>query len=301
MNVRRGLRILAGGILASAAVLESHSNLISSPFSNSINQSNHRQYHSFSQWIKSLLRQLGPQTHVFADTATPSMPKTTPWDWNWDGRGEPTSHTSGASDSSDGHIRRPTCSRHLIFIRHGQYHYADSDVDCHLTPLGRQQLSLTGIRLKELNFPYSIIHYSTMTRAVESTEEVLKHLPDVKAVPSDLLCEGAPYPLEPPLPFYCPTEKDFKEDGQRIESAFKSFVHRPDKSQTRDSYEIFICHANVIRYIVCRSLQLPPEAWIRFTLDHGSITWLVIRSDGRVALRCLGNSGHMPLDKISVQ
>ncbi|OON20462.1 phosphoglycerate mutase family protein, partial [Opisthorchis viverrini] len=171
-------------------------------------------------------------------------PKVTPWDWNWDGRHPQSSVVQATGDNSDGQLKRNTCSRHLIFIRHGQYHYAESDEECRLTQLGREQLDLTGLRLKHLKFPYSIVHYSTMTRAVESTEEVLKHLPGVKAIPSDLLREGAPYPLEPPLPYYRPTAEELKRDGDRIETAFKSFVHRPDCGQTRDTYEIFICHAN---------------------------------------------------------
>lgn len=48
----------------------------------------------------------------------------------------------------------------------------------------------------------------------------------------------------------CPQQ--YYEDGARIEAAFRSYIHRADTKQQEDSYEIFICHANVIRYIVCR-------------------------------------------------
>jgi len=43
------------------------------------------------------------------------------------------------------------------------------------------------------------------------------------------------------------------QDGARIEAAFRKFVHRADVDQAEDSYEIIVCHANVIRYFVCRS------------------------------------------------
>lgn len=49
-----------------------------------------------------------------------------------------------------------------------------------------------------------------------------------------------------------------------------------------------------------RALQLPPEAWLRMSLRHGSITWVSITSGGRVALRALGDCGYMPADKLSV-
>jgi len=49
-----------------------------------------------------------------------------------------------------------------------------------------------------------------------------------------------------------------------------------------------------------RALQFPPEAWLRLSLNHASITWLYIRPDGRVGLRTLGDAGFMPPEKISV-
>ncbi|CAH8667795.1 unnamed protein product [Schistosoma rodhaini] len=204
-----------------------------------------------------------------------------PWDWDWDGRNPSNFRTDS---SLQGEIVTPKCTRHLLFIRHGQYYYAKEDSDCHLTGLGRQQLDCTGKRLRELNFPYRKLYYSTMTRAVESAELVLNHLPNVQAEPSDAIREGAPYILEPPLAYYKPTPKDIEEDGSRIELAFRRHIHRADVGQEADT-----------------ALQFPPEAWIRFSLDHGSITWLVIRPDGRVTLRWLGNSGHMPPELISVQ
>ena len=47
--------------------------------------------------------------------------------------------------------------------------------------------------------------------------------------------------------------------GFRIEAAFRKYFHRAESSQKEDSYEIIVCHANVIRYFVCRALQFPPE------------------------------------------
>jgi hypothetical protein len=51
----------------------------------------------------------------------------------------------------------------------------------------------------------------------------------------------------------------FHEDGARIEAAFRKYIHRADVEQKNDSVEIIVCHANVIRYFVCRALQLPAE------------------------------------------
>ena len=62
-----------------------------------------------------------------------------------------------------------------------------------------------------------------------------------------------------------------------------------------------VCHANVIRYFVCRALQLPPEAWLRISLKHASLTILTIGPSGRVSLRCLGEAGHLKPEMLTTR
>lgn len=65
---------------------------------------------------------------------------------------------------------------------------------------GREQAALTGLRLQELTYPYSRVVYSTMTRATETAEIILKKLENVEVIERcDLLREGAPIPPEPPI------------------------------------------------------------------------------------------------------
>lgn len=49
-----------------------------------------------------------------------------------------------------------------------------------------------------------------------------------------------------------PSSQQYYEDGARIEAAFRRYIHRADPKQKEDSVEIIVCHANVIRYFVCR-------------------------------------------------
>lgn len=256
------------------------------------------------------------------------------WDWNWDRREaeslvkplkrHPDYNNNNSNDNNNNNNSnytndvnnnsiiveareeklekaRPTATRHLIFIRHGQYNLnASSDSERYLTKLGRDQAALTGERLKELGLPYSRFVYSTMTRATETANIMKEKMGDVGEVEyCDLLREGAPIPPEPPLGSWKPEKYKFYTDGARIEAAFRKYVHRASPSQEKDSYEVFVCHANVIRYFVCRALQLPPEAWLRISLHNGSMTHLVVRPDGRVALWHLGECGYMPPDKLS--
>ena len=56
---------------------------------------------------------------------------------------------------------------------------------------------------------------------------------------------------------------------------------------------------NSLSFNYCRALQIPPEAWLRMSLYHGSITWITIRPNGRVALKSLGDAGFMPAGKLT--
>ena len=51
--------------------------------------------------------------------------------------------------------------------------------------------------------------------------------------------------------------------------------------------------------VASRSLQLPPEAWLRLSLPHASITHLVFRPNGEVSLRMLGDAGHLPPEMVT--
>ena len=89
-------------------------------------------------------------------------------------------------------------------------------------------------------------------------------MPDVPIEkPDPMLREGAPIRPEPDAGSWHP-DLEYFADGSRIEAAFRKYFHRAAASDTADSYEIIVCHANVIRYFVCRALQIPPEAWLRF-------------------------------------
>ncbi|XP_016143805.1 serine/threonine-protein phosphatase PGAM5, mitochondrial isoform X2 [Sinocyclocheilus grahami] len=235
----------------------------------------------------------------------PAWPTANGWDYNWDKR-DPSSlvngkrkESAGDSGSPDAESSKPKATRHIFLIRHSQYNLkGDGDKERILTPLGREQAEYTGQRLAALGLKYDVLIHSSMTRATETASIISKYLPGVELVSCDLLREGAPIEPVPPVTHWKP-EAVYHEDGARIEAAYRRYIHRADPKQKEDSYEIIVCHANVIRYFVCRALQFPPEGWLRMGLNNGSITWLTIRPSGRVALRALGDSGFMPPDKLT--
>ena len=170
-----------------------------------------------------------------------------------------------------------------------------------LTELGIKQLNKTGKYLhrssryfpdtfKSLGLNYSDVTHSTLIRAIESCSIILNYLPkDITKKFDDDLCEGLPY-----VPIPRRQSLSVAKDYDRIESAFKTYFHRADTEQKSDSHEIIVCHANVIRYFVCRALQVPPAAWLRMSLFHGSVTQISIRATGHVSLKRFSDIGFMP-------
>jgi len=71
----------------------------------------------------------------------------------------------------------------------------------------------------------------------------------------------------------------------------------PERSTELHEYDIVVCHANVIRYFALRALQLPPEAWLRMATFNCSLTYILIRPNGNVSIRLLGDVGHLPMAK----
>lgn len=65
---------------------------------------------------------------------------------------------------------------------------------------------MTGKRLATLNFPYTKMIRSTMTRAQQTADHILSQMkPGTFPIEDDkMLEEGAPYPPEPPIYGYNP-------------------------------------------------------------------------------------------------
>uniref|UniRef100_A0A915Q4N5 Serine/threonine-protein phosphatase PGAM5, mitochondrial n=1 Tax=Setaria digitata TaxID=48799 RepID=A0A915Q4N5_9BILA len=263
-----------------------------------------------------------------ADFSTSSFPSVHPfpqskWDHNWDNREPKFMVDATAYEKADPNIRQnmlneatPTSKRNIILIRHGQYFMDRKDKNyLSLTPLGQEQAKYLGQRLANSGLKFDSVVMSTMTRAEETAKLILNELPPTVTKSDPLLEEGAPFPPEPPSRHWRPKHKlfvlvlvflvecsfclNFATEGSRIEAAFRKYIHRASQKQKNDSWELIVCHGNVIRYFVCRALQFPPEGWLRMSVGHCSITWLVIYPDGCVSVRSVGDVGHLPSEKVS--
>ena len=211
-----------------------------------------------------------------------------PWNHNWDGR-----H----------HLKpRGRKTRYIVLVRHGQYHSEErDDARRTLTEVGHLQADCLAERLSQYHWSPSQITYSNLTRARETAYHIQSYskFMNVQSVVDSKLREGRPHQPVPPAGSGIYSKSEVQRDGSRIDAAFDSYFYRPGPELQKNSYDVIVCHANVIRYFVCRALQLPKEAWIRMAVPHCSITILAIRPTGYVSLKCLGDSGFMPVDLVT--
>lgn len=96
--------------------------------------------------------------------------------------------------------------------------------------------------------------------------------------------------------------------GDRRMLASNTSISALDSCPTRHHYlgpsrtaatQIYVCHANVIRYFLLRALQLDERAWLRLSVAHASIVWISVDHDGYVSCRLVGDAGHLPVEKLT--
>ncbi|KAG5489573.1 hypothetical protein GH5_00449 [Leishmania sp. Ghana 2012 LV757] len=140
------------------------------------------------------------------------------------------------------------------------------------------------------------VHVSDMTRAKQTADLILEAFPADMRRRKDVdpqLRERIPCAVEPVRSFTASAE-----DMRVAEAVFERYFHRPVDSGT--SVEVIVGHGNMIRYLTMRALQLPPEAWLRTSLPHCSVTTITIRGTGHVSLVGMGSYGHLPPDMVTV-
>lgn len=179
----------------------------------------------------------------------------------------------------------------IILVRHGQYHSASSKGLEKLTVLGKRQAKLAAKRLKE-NKRNRIIH-STMPRAVETAAIIKKELRYRGTFQScDLLRECVPgFPKALRKKYGHTDAKKLANHKKQAEGAFRKHF----KSPRRNSVEVLVCHGNVIRYLICRSLKIDTINWRLMDIQQCGISIVEVRSkDPKRVLISHNDVGHIP-------
>lgn len=182
--------------------------------------------------------------------------------------------------------------RTIVLIRHGEYQHGDSSVDeGELVALGRQQSRLVAERLDAMPIEWDSIQASTMSRARQTAEIMSAWFPDLNLTLHDDIREctmatrrqDIMEELEPGEATAC---------EETLEGAFAR-IFRP-ATQGRDEFDIVVCHGNIIRWVVCKVLEVEPEAWLQMSVANCSITVVQVRADRSMKLISFADSGHIP-------
>jgi serine/threonine-protein phosphatase PGAM5 len=179
-------------------------------------------------------------------------------------------------------------SRRVVYlVRHGQYELALGNAGS-LTELGRRQAVETGAWLKATGTTFDSIHVSSILRAQQTAELICAQL-GAPFKSSDLLCEGFPTALE------IEQRKTARADRKRFDAAYPVFFATPLRSST----ELLICHGNIIRYFVCRALQIPVTRWIQMGTNHAGITRIVIKGSGLSGVASFNETSHFTSELVT--
>lgn len=211
-------------------------------------------------------------------------------------------------------------NRILYLVRHGQTNRTSSPFDAlgnGLTDLGREQAELTAQRLSAL--PIDIIHHSPLRRAAETAKVVAAACPDVPVRPARLLQECIPYLPAAFIEWYTTSsDQEVWEKRQNLPSALRPWLNmwaagtewskiEQGMQQARRSFEkyfvpahrstrheVVVCHGNILRYFVCRALNVAEDAWIQTDVHNCGISEILVEPNGRTMLVSHNDTGHLP-------
>lgn len=184
-------------------------------------------------------------------------------------------------------------ARTIVLVRHGHY-TADASIDeaigPGLSPIGVAQAHLAGSRLAGDGTRFDAWYVSPMQRARDTAAAIGSALPTAAYTVVDDLHECTP-----------PTRRrEIMKDGKpesftackaQLDRVFEAYF-RPAAGAERS--ELFVCHGNVIRYLVTRALGVDSEAWLEMSVGHASVTRIRVEPDGRFKVLGVGEVGHLP-------
>lgn len=182
--------------------------------------------------------------------------------------------------------------RTVWLLRHGQ---EASDrpppLGGHLTELGYRQAELTAQRLADI--PFDRIVASSLHRAAETAQIVAARHPQIAIAYTEDLWECTPA-IPPHLAAYLPAlpPETIAANQARLERVYlRYFVEDETPGMT-----LLVCHGNVIRYLLCRALDLPGEEFARFDIFNCGLC----RVDWKTVLgrqvTGVNDAGHLPPD-----
>ncbi|TYZ57010.1 hypothetical protein PybrP1_003276 [[Pythium] brassicae (nom. inval.)] len=229
----------------------------------------------------------------------------------------------------------PPKTKHVILVRHGHYINAHErgapDSQQVLSQMGRQQAEFTGKYLEQLYARAPTRHditvfHSDMTRAVETAHAIGKDVGHCTLSATPLLREGWPgRPYSSLGPVVQPSEQPAaggggraeleRLDAERMELAYQTFFTQSSASsrgrsigdgggvdddddcddEEQFSYQVVVCHANLIRFFLCRAMGVPPTGhWGHLEINHCGVSRVDVSEHRPLKILSVNETGHLP-------
>jgi len=185
---------------------------------------------------------------------------------------------------------------YLYLVRHGIYDRDSTVTDDRsgngLNTLGHEQARLIGARLAQLPIKMTHLVSSEFLRAAQTADDMAPYL---KLVPTrdGSLNECTPSRVSRSIMAGADTADVASCDSTREASWRRWFVPTPD----RDTYDVLVCHGNVIRWTLLRALGADTRAWSNQDSGNCSLTIIAVRPDGSTRLVMYSDVGHIPWAK----
>jgi len=149
----------------------------------------------------------------------------------------------------------------IYLVRHGDYKYrevAPETVGQGLTARGRDQAEAAAIWLAEADSGIRCIRTSDFTRAVETASILASALPLASLEVDPILreCEDV----------------YFKDTNRVPQSAMGTFDALIGPTVSHSGSVVVVCHANLIRYLLCRLLAWTRRKWESVLIGNCSVS-----------------------------
>lgn len=188
----------------------------------------------------------------------------------------------------------PTAAtRTIVLVRHGHYAAdpaADPKLGPGLTDLGIAQAHLVGARLAGLPDAFDSVLVSPLARAQQTAKVIAGDLDDAALQTVAELEECTPPTRRKEITATMKPE-DLVACAAQLD---RLFDQRFKPAQGASAQELLVCHGNVIRYLITKSLGVDTEAWLEMSVGHVSMTTIRIEADGSIKLIAAGDVGHVP-------
>lgn len=188
--------------------------------------------------------------------------------------------------------------RYLYLVRHGQYDIeSQEELGGNLTGIGREQAQATAEALSQL--PIRSVYTSPWQRAQETAAIVCERLTGIQPQIVPELVELIPAIPARDAYFFAMhrpnlTREHIEETRAVADEAFNR-LFCPSPVQEDFPHEVVVCHGNIIRYFVCKTLGVPADTWTNMETNQCGITRCAIEADGRMRLISMNDTGHLPL------